>query len=113
VDSKPVSDRAHPADYLQVEGVVWRPDRRLTGGAGLIVILLLRINPAARGTSPIGVRMSPTRAPTTVGTFTRNAVAPVPIAPMIPPVVAMPTVSAALGHQLDGWRAAKLDLGRD
>jgi hypothetical protein len=39
--------------------------------------------------------------------------APVPIAPMIPPVVAMPTVSAALGHQLDGWWAAKLDLGRD
>jgi len=32
---------------------------------------------------------------------------------MIPPVVAMPTVSATLGDQIDGWRAAKLDLGRD
>jgi hypothetical protein len=56
---------------------------------------LLGITPAARRTTPIGVRMGPPRAPTTVGTFARNAVAPVPIAPMIPPVVAMPTVSAA------------------
>jgi hypothetical protein len=43
VDSKPVSDHAHRADYLKVEGEVWRPDRRLTRGAGLVVILLLSL----------------------------------------------------------------------
>jgi hypothetical protein len=43
VDSKRVSDRAHPADYRKVEGAVWRPDRRLTRGAGLVVILLLSL----------------------------------------------------------------------
>jgi hypothetical protein len=43
VDSKPVSDRAHPADYRKVEGAISRPADGLPEERGLIVVLLLSL----------------------------------------------------------------------
>jgi hypothetical protein len=39
----------------------------------------------------------------------RNAAAPIPVAPHVLPEHAMVSVSAAVAHELDGWRNAKLD----
>jgi hypothetical protein len=34
---------------------------------------------------------------------------PMPVAPTVSPMVAVPTKPAAADHQLDGWHGAKLD----
>ena len=48
------------------------------------------------------------RAITAVRTpFVRNAVTPMPIAPLVTPVVAVPATAAAVAHQLDRRRNAK------
>ena len=60
--------------------------------------------------APFGVEMVPPCAPAVVGTPVRNTVAPVPIALMVAPPGAVPTVSS-LGHELDrGGRGAARSL---
>jgi len=47
----------------------------------------------------------------TVTTFVRNAVTPLPIAPLVAPVGPVPATSTVVTHQLDGRRRAKLNRG--
>src|SRR5271165_3292054 len=56
--------------------------------------------------------MVPPCAPAAVGTPVRNAVAPVPIAKMVAPLGAMPTLSAAVVHQLDRRCGPEFSSGR-
>src|SRR6516162_291560 len=72
----------------------------------------LRISPAPRGAAPISVGMAPTCGPSVLGIPVRNTVAPVPIAPLVAPVVPVPTASTAVTDQLDRWFRAKLNGGR-
>src|SRR5262252_7822605 len=47
-----------------------------------------------------------------VTTFVRNAVTPLPIAPLVAPAGPVPTTSTVVTHQLNGRRRTKLNSGR-
>ena len=60
-------------------------------------------------TAPIWGRIVRPRAIATVRTtFVRNAVTPMPKAPLVTPVVAVPAAAAAVTHQLYGRRNGEL-----
>ena len=100
------SSRAWPA---------WRRARRRSGSSiwrGCASVSLAMDHPSPRwgSAAPFGVEMVPPCAPAVVGTPVRNTVAPVPIALMVAPPGAVPTVSS-LGHELDrGGRGAARSL---
>jgi hypothetical protein len=58
---------------------------------------LITPTPPREDTAPIGIRIVPARAPSliTVTTFVRNAITPLPIAPLVAPVGPVPTASTA------------------
>ena len=59
-----------------------------------------RLGPTSIGTTPIVPALAPTRMRISVG----NAVTPMPIAPVVAPARAMPTMSTVVSHQLDRRR---------
>jgi len=65
-----------------------------------------RLDPTSIGTTPIVPALAPTRMRISVG----NAVTPMPIAPVVAPACAMPTMSTVVSHQLDR-RRGEFDRG--
>ena len=74
--------------------------------------LLITPAPPKRCRTPIWIGVVPSSAPAVVSTtFVRNAITPLPIAPLVAPLGPVVATSTTVTHQLDRRRRAKLDRG--